>query len=162
MNRARIQKAIEVLGLIPDHLFITHRWQTYILDSKTIVPVTKMDDEEGVTPCYDLESFLTFGDYEACFGSILAMTKEFQSAGGMVGECGIPEYPNSKGRMTYGPYAIAEYLDIDPGLTFQILDISRSEGVDPFNEPDCYKELRVVKPKDVIQTLNDVLNGILP
>ena len=89
-----------------------------------------------------------------CFAGWLALSKEFQEAGGRVSELGPIGSPGFGGR--HGPGAICKYLNITVNDSFALLGYESSEwhGARYFYEKDRRENITF---DDVISKLNHLL-----
>ena len=131
MNRERIQDAITMMKDVTHRHFNMTGWQN--------------KDHSYVSRIAQTESELHACGNTACFAGHLALSPEFQDAGGLVSETGAPIFND-----LLEASAVAEYFDIPHELAGDLTLPNR----------DFYPvKFRDVEPEHVIEKLEMILDG---
>jgi len=131
MNRERIQSAITMMKRAIPRYFDMTNWQN--------------EPHGHIIQIAQTESELHACGNTACFAGHLALSPEFQDAGGLVSETGAPIFND-----LLEASAVAEYFDIPHELAGDLTLPNR----------DFYPvKFRDVKPEHVIEKLEMILDG---
>ena len=131
MNRERIQSAIAMMKRVTHRYFDMTNWQ---------------DEQPGhIKQIAQTESELHTCGNTACFAGHLALSTEFQDAGGLVSKTGAPMF---NGLLEAS--AVAEYF----GITYEMAEDLTLPGRDFYPV-----KFRDVEPEHVIEKLEMILDG---
>jgi len=131
MNCERIQAAIAMMKDVTHRHFNMTGWQN--------------KDHSYVSRIAQTESELHACGNTACFGGLLALSPEFQDAGGLISETGAPIFND-----LLEASAVAEYFDIPYELAGKLT----------LNYINFYPvDFEDVKPEHVIEKLEMILDG---